>query len=63
MSVSIPFQLAVTRTNNQTSLGICAMDFLGDDPEPTPDTPGVIVDDVSYVEKQHICIPIVPWIP
>jgi len=39
------------------------MDFLGDDPEPTPDTPGVIVDDVSYVEKQHICIPIVPWIP
>lgn len=63
MSVSMPFQLAAARANNQLSLGICAMDYVGDDPSPNPDTPGIIVDDVSYIEKQHICLPIVPWIP
>ena len=63
MSVSMPFQLAATCANKQTSLGICAMDYLGDDLSPTPETPGIIVDDVSYVKKQHICIPIIPWIP
>lgn len=27
--------------------GICAMDYLGDDPYPTAHTAGLIVDDVS----------------
>lgn len=27
--------------------GICALDYTGDDPYPTPDTSGLIVDDVS----------------
>jgi hypothetical protein len=35
---------------NRTLLGICAMDYLGDDPYPNSDTPGLIVDDVSYLE-------------
>ena len=30
------------------------MDYVGDDPSPNPDTPGIVVDDVSYIEKQHI---------
>jgi len=56
----MPFQLSAARANNQTSLGICAMDYVGDDPSPNPDTPGIVVDDVSFVvEKQHICLPIV----
>ena len=29
------------------------MDYSGNDPDPNPDTPGVIVDDVSYFEQQH----------
>jgi hypothetical protein len=33
---------------NRILLGICALDYLGDDPNPNPDTPGLIVDDVSY---------------
>lgn len=36
------------------------MDYIGDDPSPNPDTPGIIVDDVGYVEKQHIFLLIVP---
>ena len=27
--------------------GICAVDYTDDDPNPNPDTPGLIVDDVS----------------
>ena len=36
---------------NRIFLGICAMDYLGDDPYPNPDTPGLIVDDVSRFEQ------------
>lgn len=36
-------------------LGICAMDYLGDDPYPNAETPGIIVDDVSRFEQLHIC--------
>ena len=32
------------------SPGICAMNYVGDDPCPNPDTPGLIVDDVSRRE-------------
>ena len=60
MWVSIPFQLTAARANNRTLLGICAMDYIGDDPSPNPDTPGIIVDDVSYVDKRHILLLIVP---
>jgi hypothetical protein len=31
-------------------LGICAVDYSGDIRSPNPDTPGIIVDDVSYSE-------------
>jgi hypothetical protein len=34
-------------TNGISNIGICAMDYCGDDPYPTADTPGLIVDDVS----------------
>jgi hypothetical protein len=34
------------------------MDYYGDDPYPTGNTPGLIVDDVSRSEKPHICLPI-----
>jgi hypothetical protein len=30
--------------------GICAMDYIGDDPYPNSNTPGLIVDDVSRRE-------------
>ena len=36
--------------------GICAMDYRGDDPYPTANTPGLIVDDVSRFEQLHICL-------
>ena len=36
---------------NRTLLGICAMDYPGDDLYPSPDTPGLIVDDVNYFEQ------------
>lgn len=39
---------------NGTSLGIYAMDYLGDDPNPTADTPGLIVDNVSRDDGPHI---------
>ena len=31
------------------------MDYLGDDPYPNAETPGIIVDDVSRFEQLHIC--------
>jgi len=34
------------------------MDYLGDDLYPSSDTPGLIVDDVSCLEQQHVCLPI-----
>jgi hypothetical protein len=40
---------------NRILLGICAMDYLGNDPSPNPDTPGLIVDDVSRLEQQRVC--------
>ena len=43
---------------NRILLGICAMDYLGDDLYPSSDTPGLIVDDVSCLEQQHVCLPI-----
>jgi len=36
---------------NRILLGICAIDYLGNDLFPHPDTPGLIVDDVSYSER------------
>ena len=41
---------------NRILLGICAIDYRGDDPNPHPDTPGLIVDDVSYFEQHVIAI-------
>lgn len=35
---------------NRILLGICAMDYRGDDPYPNPDTPGLIIDDVRCFE-------------
>ena len=32
---------------NEISLGICAVDYRANNPSPNPDTPGIIVDDVS----------------
>jgi hypothetical protein len=32
------------------------MDYYADDPYPTGNTPGLIVDDVSRSEKPHICL-------
>jgi hypothetical protein len=39
-------------------LGICAIDYPGNGqiPDPNPDTPGLIVDDVGYSEQQRIFI-------
>ena len=39
-------------------LGICAMDYRDNDPYPTGDTPGLIVDDVSDCEQPHTNLPI-----
>ena len=33
---------------NGISLGICAVDYHANNSSMTPDTPGIIVDDVSY---------------
>ena len=33
----------------QILLGICAIDYLGDDLNPNSDTPGLIADDVSHL--------------
>ena len=30
------------------------MDYLGNDPYPTADTPGLIVDDVSRLEQRRV---------
>jgi hypothetical protein len=38
------------------SLGICAVDYDGDNRDANPDTPGLIVDDVSYLEQQHFLL-------
>ena len=37
-------------------LGICAVDYRGDEQYPTPDTPGLIVDDVSCFKQSRICL-------
>lgn len=34
------------------------MDYLGNDLDLNPDTPGIIVDDVSYFEQQRTYLPI-----
>jgi hypothetical protein len=31
------------------------MDYLGNDPHPNANTPGLIVDDVSCLEQQRVC--------
>jgi hypothetical protein len=44
---------------NGIFLGICAMDYTGDDPYPNLDTPGLIVDDVSRREHPiFVCQPV-----
>jgi hypothetical protein len=39
---------------NRLSLGICAMDYRNDDPNPNANTPGLIVDNVSRHEELRI---------
>ena len=39
---------------NGVSLGICAMDYRSDDPNPNANTRGLIVDNVSRCEESHI---------
>ena len=34
------------------------MDYCDDDPNPTANTRGLIVDDVSHLEQPHICLSI-----
>jgi hypothetical protein len=46
---------------NGISLGICAMDYLGEVPNPNANTPGLIVDNVSRHEELRICLPICPF--
>ena len=43
---------------NRTRLGICAIDYRVDEQDPNPDTTGLIVDDVSYLERPPIRLPI-----
>ena len=38
---------------NRTLLGICAVDYLGN-PYLNADTPGLIVDDVSRLERRRV---------
>ena len=45
---------------DEISLGICAMDYRGEDLYPSANTPGLIVDDVSRREQQLINLPIRP---
>lgn len=49
--------LGILVTNeNGISLGICAMDYRGDDPYPDCNTPGLIVDDVSPMkDRVFVC--------
>ena len=35
-------------------LGICAVDYRGDEQHSTPDTPGLIVDDVNFFKQSRI---------
>ena len=39
-------------------LGICAMDYDNNDPNPNPDTHGLIVDDVRLLRTTITCLPI-----
>ena len=39
------------------NIDICAVDYLGYNPGPNPDTGGMIVDDVSYFEQRHTYLP------
>ena len=48
---------------NRIRLGICAIDYRGDEQDPNPDTPGLIVDDVSYLEQPCIRSPISSYYP
>jgi hypothetical protein len=43
---------------NGISLGICAIDYRGDDPYLNHNTPGLIVDNVSRSEEPSISLPI-----
>ena len=47
---------------NGILLGICAIDYRGDDPRPTCRTTGLIVDDVSYVNNRILSCQSVPLI-
>jgi hypothetical protein len=52
---SLPYIFSGMPVTNRILLGVCAMDYLGNDPYPTADTPGLIVDDVSRLEQQRVC--------
>lgn len=52
----IAFSVRGLPVTNVLLLGICALDFLGNDPDPNANTPGLIVDEVSYLEQQF-CLP------
>ena len=43
---------------NGISVGICAMDYRGDDPYPLSNTPGLVADNVSCHEEPNIRTPI-----
>jgi hypothetical protein len=43
---------------NGISVGICAMDYRGDDPYPLSNTPGLVADNVSCHEEPNIRMPI-----
>ena len=48
MSVSVGLFNGIPMMN-RILLGICAMDYLGNDPNPNPDTPGLIFDGVRLL--------------
>ena len=43
---------------NRISSGICAIDYRNNVPNPNPNTPGIIVDDVGRLEQHRINLPI-----
>ncbi len=54
---SFPGILSGMAVTNRISLGICAVDYLGN-PYLSADTPGLIVDDVSPIihQPQRVCL-------
>lgn len=56
---SLLYLLGRMPVTNGVFPGICAMDYIDDDPYPNSDTPGLIVDDVSRHEHPiFVCQPV-----